>query len=191
MWVTALWEHNVPALQWTVVIAAALAGAVSDLLTRRVPNVLTAPVFAAGLVWASCVAGPRGLADAALGCVLLLCPFFLLFLFGGGGAGDAKLMGALGAWLGIVSGTVVLACVALSGVLMGVGFALAEKRLRRVLTNIVGVLKLMSLHITITRRLRGISVQVPGPNEMRKMPYGPAIFAGVCMAAIGVFVWRL
>lgn len=187
---TALWELELPVVQWTAVITAALAGAGFDLFTRRVPNVLTGTVLVAGLAWSAWVAGLPGLADSVAACLLLLCPFLLLFLFGGGGAGDAKLMAALGAWLGIVNATVVLVCVAAAGVLMAVGFALAKKRLREVWSNIVGVLKLMLFHVGITRRLGNISVQVPRPHEMRKMQYSPAIFAGVCMAAIGVFAWR-
>ena len=50
----------------------------------------------------------------------------MLFVFAGGGAGDAKMMGALGAWLGLANGVVALVAVALSGAVIGLGYALIK-----------------------------------------------------------------
>lgn len=77
----------------------ALIALVCDLRRRRIPNSLT---VSAGLVallfhalwgWDSLLASLSGF---AVGFGLL----FALWLTGTGGAGDVKLMGALGAWLG-------------------------------------------------------------------------------------------
>ena len=100
MWAATLWDHNMLPLQWGVVIGTALAAAVCDLRTRRVPNLLTGPIVLAGLAWGIWVGGWAGLADSVAGCLLLAIPYVLLFVFAGGGAGDAKLMGAIGSrWL--------------------------------------------------------------------------------------------
>ena len=104
-------------LQWGVVIGASLVAAAFDLQTRRIPNALTMPLLLAGLIRAIWLGRLLGLADAAAACFLLAMPFVLLFVFAGGGAGDAKLMGAIGAWLGLAQGMRVLLCVAAAGII--------------------------------------------------------------------------
>ena len=78
-------------------LALALA---SDIRTRKIPNRLTFPAAAAGLSinayqygWDGCIASALGL---ALGLAFLLIPY----LMGGIGAGDVKMLGALGALAG-------------------------------------------------------------------------------------------
>src|SRR6056297_2650346 len=107
MW-TALWHDSVPLIQWATVLGASLAAAGWDIRCRRIPNFLTGPVLLAGLIWAAASAGWAGLGDSLAAAALLGLPYVVLFLQCGGGAGDAKLMMALGAWLGLVNGVVVL-----------------------------------------------------------------------------------
>jgi prepilin peptidase CpaA len=81
---------------------------------RRIPNLLTAPFFVGGLCFAACLGGFAGLEESIGGCVLTAAPYLILFLWAGGGAGDAKMMGAIGAWVGLAGGAIVLLCVALA-----------------------------------------------------------------------------
>jgi prepilin peptidase CpaA len=89
---------------WLLVLVVGLfttAAAVWDWRYWRIPNNLTLPTFALGLLYQVLFYGLPGLADAGLG---FLCGFgvlFVLWLVGGGGAGDVKLMGALSVWLGL------------------------------------------------------------------------------------------
>ncbi len=76
------------------------AAAVWDLRTRRIPNKLTVPAFVAGLAYQAVFRGWAGLADAGLAFALGFGTLFVLWLIGGGGGGDVKLMGALSVWLG-------------------------------------------------------------------------------------------
>jgi Flp pilus assembly protein protease CpaA len=87
---TTLWNTNLPFLQWGVVIGASTAAAVWDLRQRRIPNILTGPLFIGGLVWAIWVGGLPGLGEALVACIILAAPYVWLFLVAGGGAGDAK-----------------------------------------------------------------------------------------------------
>lgn len=191
MWATTLWDHGAAPLQWGVAMGAALVGALCDVVARRVPNVLTVPVLATGLGWAAWIGGASGLLDSAVACIMLSAPFVLLFALASGGAGDAKLMGALGAWLGLVNGAAALGCVAVAGVGMAVGVALAGKRLRRVLTNVALFAKWPLIRLAVGKSAtKDFTAAMPGADMMQKMPYGPAIFAGVCLAAIGVNLWR-
>lgn len=77
-----------------------LATAFTDLRERRIPNALTVPAFVAGLVYQAAFHGWAGLTDAALGFLLGFGTLFILWIIGGGGGGDVKLMGALSVWLG-------------------------------------------------------------------------------------------
>lgn len=85
-----------------------LAAAFTDLRYRRIPNKMTMPMFLAGLVFQIAFNGWSGdgtLAGAGLKSALLafLIGFgtlFVLWMIGGGGGGDVKLMGALSVWLG-------------------------------------------------------------------------------------------
>lgn len=87
----------------TLVLVATAFTAVAalwDLRTRRIPNRLTLPVFAAGWIYQLVDRGWAGLADAGLGFLVGFGILFLLWIIGGGGGGDVKLMGALSVWLG-------------------------------------------------------------------------------------------
>lgn len=76
------------------------AAAIWDYRERRIPNKLTLPVFGLGLVYQGVFGGLSGLGDAGLGFLLGFGTLFVLWMIGGGGGGDVKLMGALSVWLG-------------------------------------------------------------------------------------------
>ena len=78
VWVETLWDQPMRWLQWGVVLSAALAAAVMDVRTGRIPNRLTGPLLVAGLGWSVCVGVAPGLADALAACLLLACPYVLL-----------------------------------------------------------------------------------------------------------------
>ncbi len=169
---------------WGVAIAASLIAAASDVRTRRIPNRLTGPLFICGLAWAIATHGFSGAGDSLLASVLLAAPFVLLFIFAGGGAADAKLMGALGAWLGMANFAVVLVAVLCCGAALGIGYAFAKGQGQRVLSNLLiivtGMISLLCGH----RNLRETQEALPEPVRMLSIPYGVAIFSGICAAGI-------
>lgn len=91
-----------------IVAMFAVAAALTDLLRREVPNVITIPLLMGGLLYHLAVGAWLGvhggmwpslgmsLAGAGLGFGMLLIPYLL----GGMSAYDVKLMAAIGAWLG-------------------------------------------------------------------------------------------
>ncbi|MDZ7619430.1 MAG: A24 family peptidase [Patescibacteria group bacterium] len=122
----------------SIVGAFVAVAAVSDLRTRRLPNWLTVPAFAAGLVAHSVMNGFAGLGFALLGFATGFGILLVLWLIGGGGGGDVKLMGALGAWLGsslivfvfVTSGVLTLVAtiaILLAG-MMGHGYSYVHRR---------------------------------------------------------------
>lgn len=82
----------------SAISAITLTAAFTDFRTHKLPNWLTVSAFIAGVVFHS-VWG-QGLAFSLQGFALGFGILFVLFLIGGGGGGDVKLMGAVGAWLG-------------------------------------------------------------------------------------------
>ena len=78
-----------------------LTAAISDLRTRRIPNKLTVPFFFGGLIYQVVFFGLAGLGDGLIGFAIGFGTLFVLWMIGGGGGGDVKLMGALATWLGM------------------------------------------------------------------------------------------
>jgi prepilin peptidase CpaA len=119
-----------------VAMGLAMLACAWDLRTRRIPQALTLGGAAAGLAFhllsGGWTAGGTSLAGWGLGLAVFLVPFAL----GGLGAGDVKLMAALGAWLG--TGTVLwlAAYTAISGAVLAVGYSLVTGYLGRALANL-------------------------------------------------------
>jgi prepilin peptidase CpaA len=72
----------------------------SDLRSRTIPNWITIPGAGLGLILRAWYGGLPGAWSGLEGAVLGLGIFVVLFVAGGAGAGDVKLFGAVGAFLG-------------------------------------------------------------------------------------------
>lgn len=188
MWVTTFLDEPVTPLAWGVVLVTSLVCAVTDARSRRIPNALALPVLAAGLVHGALQAGWTGLGESAAACLLLALPYVLLFLFAGGGAGDAKLMGALGAWLGLAWGAVALVAVCLAGVLLALLWSAAHRRLGAVVGSLSLLVRGALLPFFGTGSLREIPQLLPPTDEGDKLPYGLAIAAGAVLAFCGAML---
>jgi prepilin peptidase CpaA len=134
-------------------VALASAACWTDLRTRRIPNLLTFSAAALGLVFHAFFSGHGPLTALAgwLTGVLLFSPLFLLR---GMGAGDLKLLGAFGAWLGPLMAVRIGLWSALAGGVLAILVALlhgyagqAIRNLRLLLTHwrIAGITPLDSL----------------------------------------------
>jgi Flp pilus assembly protein protease CpaA len=97
-----------------VVLAAVAVAAATDLRSFKIHNALTLPLLACGLVYHAVVDGSAGLAGSALGAVVGFGLFFFVFLLGGMGGGDVKLMAGVGAWLGVPAALAVAAVASLA-----------------------------------------------------------------------------
>ncbi len=95
-----------------------------DLRSRRLPNLLTVPFFLAGVTVHTVATGLPGLGFALGGFGVGFGILLVLWLIGGGGGGDVKMMGALGAWLGAPLTLVVFILSTLFAVFVSVGVIL-------------------------------------------------------------------
>ena len=179
------------AIQWGVIVACSLIAAITDLRTRRISNKLTLPMFLGGLLWSAYAGGLGGFGDALLASVALSAPYVVLFIMAGGGAADAKLMGAVGARVGIHMGAMILICVCVSGAIIGIIYSIFKGRAAGVFYNLTLMGLAMIQLMTGRRSWRDVAATMPDAKSMLAIPYGLAIFAGICIAAAGMYLTNI
>lgn len=99
-----------PLYSWApaILVALLIASAVTDVLRGKIYNVLTYPAIAAGVLGHTLLGGLQG--EAAMGSIGLIgslaglaagfLPMLVVWMAGGIGGGDAKIMAAIGALMG-------------------------------------------------------------------------------------------
>jgi len=156
-----------------VATVCALAGAVTDIKSRRIPNLITGPAILAGLLLHLSLDGWRGLLTSLAAGLICGAIFLIFYLAGGMGAGDVKLIAAVGCLAGLSNTAYLLVLTSLAGGAMGIVFALMRGRLKETLLN-VG-------EITTHHRKSGLKphpdLNVRNGSTLR-LPYGVAIAAG-------------
>ena len=74
--------------------------AVIDLRSQKIPNIITFPSMLIALTYNTIINGTEGLLFSAGGIAAGIAILIIPYLMGGMGAGDAKLMGAIGGFIG-------------------------------------------------------------------------------------------
>jgi prepilin peptidase CpaA len=160
--------------QMTFLLLMILALAAStDLLTHRIPNALTAPTLAIGLILQALSEGQAGILFALAGMSVGLAALLPFYLLRGMGAGDVKLMAAVGSFLGPLGALHAAAVTLVLGALLGVSvmvgrrFALARAPAARLAEVLHG------------------SGPAPASVRKEKFPYAVAIAGGAV-----VWMWH-
>lgn len=157
-----------------VLAAGALAATVIDIRTRRIPNVLTAALSGLGIAMASTgasgISAPAAIAGFVLGLALMMPGYAL----GATGAGDVKLMAAVGAILGPALVVTAFLFTAVAGGVLALAVAARRGRMTATLANTGRLIKTPG----------GARQEIQAAPAGHRFAYGPAIALGSLLAAL-------
>jgi prepilin peptidase CpaA len=154
---------------WTLTLTFTVCAGWIDWRSRRIPNWLTVPGFLMGLVLRSVIGGWHGTLSSLEGAALGLSLLLPLVLLRGLGAGDWKLMGAVGAFLGPWGLLMVLF---VSILVSGVMAVLTMIHARKVVTTLRNMVVLVQGFFVFGWRGNSqITLDNPG---LLKLPFGVA-----------------
>jgi len=165
---------------WTFVLALTAIAAALDWRTRKIPNWLTVPGIFAGITLRSLISGWPGARASLEGAGLALVLILPLVLLRALGAGDWKLMGAVGAFVGPVLLLFILFGSIFGAGLMSTFHIIKTRRVKETFGNIV----------ELVRGFLAFGFQ-PNPSisldnpKLLKIPFGIAVAAStaVCFVA--------
>ena len=153
-----------------------IVATVTDLRFQKIPNILTFPVMVTALAYHGITSGLDGLVFSASGLFLGIALLILPFLFGVMGAGDVKLMGAVGAILGARGAFIAFIFTGLAGGIYALILILVRrKQCREFVSRYAIMLK--------TFVLTGRFIPIPAGTDEKS----PRLFYGVAIASGTLF----
>ncbi len=153
-----------------------------DYKERRVPNWLNAAIAASGFMAQGYFHGLDGLAAGFLGLLVGFATLIVPWLMHGMGAGDVKLMMAIGVWLGPWLTFVSFCAGAVVGGVIAVAMILATGRLWHAWANLATIAEKVSHRSTIFSEFG--SARSFG-NTSQLLPYGVPLTIGTLMVCFG------
>ncbi len=172
---------------WLALVGGVLlVAAVTDVRSGKIYNWLTYPAMVAGLALHALLGGltgseesPLGLAGSMAGLLVGFVPLLIAFLAGGLGAGDAKLMGAVGA----LGGWRFALMAMLYGFIVAVVMAVIVMVRRRIVKR-----TLFRVGHTVMQALLTKKPEDPAAPDSPTVPFGLALCIGAALAVIEVLV---
>lgn len=165
---------NIPCL--TAVAGSGLIGALIDLRTRRVPNLLTAGIAATGVAFAATRLSGVSVGAAMLGLSVGFGLMLIPYIFGAMGGGDLKLFAALATFLGPRPTVLAFLYTLLAGGLLAVAVALQRRRLQETMENAAALVATGGANVAA----------IEHPTSNNRFAYAPAIAFGTLVAAFGI-----
>ena len=156
------------------VVAASGAAAAIDVRTGKIPNRLTAGVAVLGIALTAAGWTGHSMAAAVIGGGIGFVMMLPGHVFGGTGAGDVKLVAALGTLLGPAGAFMAVLYGAVAGGVLAVAHAL---RRRRLATTLSRTARLVAAPVEAKKDIDGAAVH-------SRFAYGPAIAIGAITAAL-------
>jgi prepilin peptidase CpaA len=167
---------EIPNLSIAIILFVILIIAVtSDLASHRIPNILLFPALALALMLHTVYSGTGGFLSALAGLALGIGMLLPLYAMGGMGAGDVKLLGVVGSFLGPWGTVVAGMATMVAGAFLGITLILWQRFKP-------------TLHL---KRLQWAGAHIkhpPAPGSIRaesrmtQIAYAPAIAVGTLVA---------
>lgn len=160
-----------------LLLSAVFAAAIIDYRFRKVPNYITFPAMLGGVAIGLLQSGPMGISASASGLLFGIALFTVPYAMGGIGAGDVKLLGAIGA-------------------IKGPGFVLASFLGAAIIGGIMAIGRMAFIIKSSDMRVLGQSVraayytgmlsavEIPEYAQKESLPYAVAISGGAVVALI-------
>lgn len=158
-----------------------LIAAVSDIRFHKIPNWLTYSTVVLAIVYSTAMKGSEGFLFSVVGVVVGIAVLIPFYLMGGMGAGDVKLMGAVGGLLGPKGVFRAFLFTAIMGAIWALALLTFHGRLKETTQRFKTILRTFIL----TRQF----IYTPSP-EGEKRPglcYGLVIASGTFISV----VWRI
>jgi prepilin peptidase CpaA len=162
--------------RWILALTFVAVAAWIDWRSRRIPNWLTVPALFVGLLFNTVAGGCPGAWSALLGTLLMLAVLLPFVHLRAMGAGDWKLMGALGSFLGPV-----LVFLVFVGTIFVTGLMAAVQviRLKRVRTTLVNMGELVWGLLVYGLAPHPV-IRLDNPHQL-SLPYGVAVAAATAL----------
>ena len=151
-------------LQSIIILLISIVGSVFDCKYRKIPNWLNFGTVVLVLIYHIVHLNLNGVIHCFLGFIVGISVLFIPYLMGGMGAGDVKLLGAIGSVVGFKKVLWIFFYSGISGLFLGIIWILFSP----------GHLKFL---ITTGKIL-------PPVDKKQKLPYGVAILSGVIVYII-------
>ncbi len=167
-----------PVLLKLVLVITALAAAYYDLRVRRIPNWINVSGVILGLLLNAYLEGIHGFTAALGGLGLALCIYLPLYVLKGMGAGDVKLMAALGSIAGPGNWLNIFVITAIFGGIISLALILWRRRFLQTLFNVGAIVAHLAHGQRPSDQDKALSIH---NSTSLKMPHGVTIAAGVCL----------
>lgn len=178
-------DSQMLAVCWILTTAIVIVAAVIDYRRFRVPNLLTFPLCASGIVFHSVWGGFSGLQFSAQGLAiggLLLVTFYVLGVMG---AGDVKLLAGVGAWLGASTTFCIFLVAALAAGLHSIAVFAVQRRLGQMTAFLqVTMLQLLTLGKHMAWSAPVEAVVQRADRRRYVMPFAVMIAIGLAVVAV-------
>lgn len=163
-------------------VACSLLACITDVRRRIIPNALTFSSALLGLAVHYVIAGWTGLSSSMTAGLLAGSLFAILYICGGMGAGDVKLIAAVGFLNGLPSMSFLILVTVVSGGVFGLILAIRSRRLAQTLRNILS----LSAHHAGNGMQQHDYLNLKNQDTLR-IPYALPIAAGCIAAACSTF----
>jgi prepilin peptidase CpaA len=170
-------DFNMDTFLIIILSGVLVVAVIQDLRYQRIPNMLTYPAMVVALAYQSITNGLNGLLFSAGGLALGIAILIVPYLMGGMGAGDAKLMGAVGAVVGAKGVFVAFLFTAIVGGVYALIVLLMNRQYSR---------GFIARHATTAKTLMFTGQFIPIPDNVGKKK--PKLCYGVAIA-LGTFIY--